>query len=358
MPRPNRGAQLKFIRERQAYYIQWYEQGRPRKRSTGTADLGEAEERLAQFISDRNAQRRAKSGPRDPSQVPVTEVLTVYMEQHAPTAADPARIAYAIQALLPFWEGNMVGEVTKEACRSYQRNRDRAVSTVRRELTTLRAAINFAYGEGVLTRPQPVWLPAAPAGKDRFLTRPEVAALLNAARTGRSDVRLYLPLFIVLAIYTGARKEAILSLRWSQVDFAKRRINFRRFDDDGNPLAETSKKRAHIPIPNRLMTFLQLAHRRRSSDIGPVIHDKGAPIIDVGDSAHGSFGGACKRAGLTKVTPHTLRHTCGTWMAQRGVSLFNIGQWLGHSDERTTKLYAHHHPDFQGEALDAMNRRN
>jgi integrase len=56
------------------------------------------------------------------------------------------------------------------------------------------------------------------------------------------------------------------------------------------------------------------------------------------------------------VTPHTLRHTCGTWLAQKGVPLFQIGGWLDHSDGRATELYAHHHPDFQEEALAAMNR--
>jgi hypothetical protein len=41
--------------------------------------------------------------------------------------------------------------------------------------------------------------------------------LLNASRTGRSDVRLYLPLFILLGLYTGKRKQALLDLRWPQL---------------------------------------------------------------------------------------------------------------------------------------------
>lgn len=44
-------------------------------------------------------------------------------------------------------------------------------------------------------------------------------------------------------------------------------------------------------------------------------------------------------------------------LAQKGVPLFKIGGWLGHTDERTTRLYAHHSPDYQDEALEAMNRR-
>lgn len=356
MPRPNRGAYLTFHKPRGVYYIQWYENGRPRKRSTGTADVREAEAILAAFIGQRQADQR--TGPRDPSDVFVTEALALYASEHAPHTKAPDRIAYTIAALIPFWQTLTIGDVTKEACRAYMRDRQRSAGTIRRELTTLRAAINYAHSEGRITRQVPVWLPPKPAGQDRWLTRDEAAALLNAARNRRADVRLYLPLFIILALYTGARKEAILSLRWTQVDFANKRINFgKRVDADGNPVAETNKRRAHIPIPNALMTFLKQAYKRRASDIGFVVHDKGKPIKDIGDSRNGSFGRACEDAKLTGVKPHTLRHTCGTWLAQKGVPLFLIGGWLGHSDARTTALYAHHHPDFQGEALAAMNKR-
>jgi len=350
MPRPNRGAALKWVAKRRCFYIVWYEDGRERVRSTGTSDGREAEERLAEFIQiKQRAQRPA--GPRDPRDFSIAEALALYAEEHAPEAADPKRIAYAIDALLPYWCERAVGDITKEVCRGYVRERSRAAGTVKRELGVLRAAVNYAFTEGRITRAPAVWLPAAPKGKERWLTRDEAARLLNAARAGRADVRLYLPLFIVIALYTGARKEAILSLRWSQVDLKRGYI---RFAKDG--ATETKKKRAYIPIPSRLMTFLRLA-RKRGKDLGYVVHDKQAPIKDIGDSGNGSFGGAVKRAKLDRVTPHTLRHTCGTWMAQKGVPLWQIGGWLGHTDARTTELYAHHHPDYLSEALEASNKR-
>jgi integrase len=51
-----------------------------------------------------------------------------------------------------------------------------------------------------------------------------------------------------------------------------------------------------------------------------------------------------------------LRHTAGTWLAQAGVDLHQIAGWLGHSNERTTELYAHHHPDYFSDAKRAMER--
>ncbi|WP_375272088.1 tyrosine-type recombinase/integrase [Sphingomonas sp.] len=349
MPRANRGPSLKWVAKRKAYYIVWYEAGAERVRSTGTTDRIQAEEALADFLRERRRIERPDR-PRDPDKVLIADVLDFYGEEHAPETKDPARIGYAIAALLPYWGERPVSDITKSTCRAYAKERGRAPATIRRELTTLRAALNLYVEEKRLTSAPHVQLPEKPDGKERWLTRSEASALLNAARTGRADVRLYLPLFILIGLYTGARKEAILSLRWPQIDLVRGRINFAREGE-----TQTGKRRARQPIPRGLLTFLRLA-RRRGSDLGHVIHDKGRPILDIGDSNNGSFGGAVKRAGLAKVSPHTLRHTCGTWMAQKGVPLHQIGGWLGHSDARTTQLYAHHHPEYMEEARRAHER--
>ena len=221
------------------------------------------------------------------------------------------------------------------------------VLTLRREFGTLRAAINYAKNEGRITWAPTVHLPPKPNGKDRWLRREEAAKLLNAARTGHESTRPYLPLFILIGLYTGARKGAILSLRWPQIDFEAGRMDF---NEPGR--ARTSKGRARLPIPDRLLTFLRLA-RRRGTDLGYVIHRDGARVANI----KRAFNSACEQGGIPNVTPHTLRHTCGTWMAQRGVPLDKIGGWLGHSDGRTTELYRHHHPDFMEEAKRAVDRR-
>ncbi len=346
MPRRSRGPYLKYLPERRCYYIFWSEAGVTKRKSARTGDRGEAEKALADHIADRRRTGKDGSGPLDPSELTVDDVLSLYGEMHAPTTAAPKRIAYAVHALLTFWSGRTLDQVSKQTCKAYARSRERAAGTVRRELTALRAAINFAHEEGRLTRPVPVWLPEAPPGKDRWLTRAEAATLLNAARSAGRGARLYLPLFILIALYTGARKEAILSLRWRQIDLERRLIDF------AGEARQTNKRRARIPIPDRLMTFLRLA-RLRSSEAGYVIHRDGRRLGDI----KRAFASACRGANLAEVSPHTLRHTCGTWLAHRGVPLFEIGGWLGHSHERTVELYAHHSPDHLLRAKRAADRR-
>ncbi len=345
MSRPNRGPRLVPVKKRgwkrAVYYIRWTENGRSRERTTGESDVGRAQEKLVAWLVEQSAQGR--TGPSGPDQTLIADVLTDYAREHGPHTAAPDRIAYAIDNLLAFWGGTRIDAIRPETCRRYRAERGASDGTIRRELGVLRAAMNHAVKEGQLTAAPFVSLPPAPPGKDRWLMRTEAGALLRAAR-GEPSVRLHLPLFILLGLHTGARKQAILSLRWNQVDLVRNRIDF-------NPPGrrQTSKRRPIIPIPRRLGWFLRKAHERATCPY--VIHRDGKRLGDVKNG----FTAACRRAGLEGVTPHTLRHTAGTWMAQRGVSLWEIGGYLGHSYERTTELYGHHHPDYLERARAALS---
>jgi integrase len=273
----------------------------------------------------------------------VTDVLADYAQEHGGDTAAPWRIAAAIKGLVPFWLGLTVGNVTGETCRAYSRARGRSAGTVRRELGVLRAAINYAHKEGRLTRAVALDLPNRPEPRDRWLTRKEAAALLRAALR-EPRVRLYLPLFILLGLYTGARKEAILSLRWSQVDLATARIDF-----NSTGARRTNKRRSRIPVPAKLLAHLRRAGKR-GTELGFVINDNGRRL---GDLKRG-FSSACRRAGLSGVTPHVLRHSCATWLMQRGVPKWEAAGFLGMSVETLEAVYGHHSPDYLKNAAEAL----
>src|SRR5579862_1851074 len=112
-----------------------------------------------------------------------------------------------------------------------------------------------------------------------------------------------------------------------------------------------ARPRPIIPVPRSLLEALKRAHSRASCNF--VIAYRGAKVADVKTG----FKSAAERAGIPECTSHTLRHTAGTWMAQRGVPLRQITGYLGHSEQRTTELYAHHHPAFLADARQAFERR-
>jgi integrase len=364
MPRRNQGPRLRWLAKRNAYYITWTERGRSRERSTGTADREQAEIVFAEWLQLRGR----RNGPSDPAKILVTDILDRYQQARGPKVAAPGRIAYAVEALTDFFEGNTLADVTAHTCARYVEKRGRSKGTIRRELGVLRAAANYAHKSGVVTRPVAVELPERPEPRDRWLTRIEAARLIRAARTPQA--RLYLPLFILIGVYTGRRKEAILSLRWPQVDLDARRIDF---EIAGRK--RTNKKRGVIPIPSRLLPHLRRA-RRRGTDLGYVTHEHGQRIGDIKKG----FAGACERAGLVRwiskgeakidgrpctlvrpvptVTPHTLRHTAATWIARDGeTSLADAADYLAMSVETLRAVYRHHHPDFLRGAAESIGRR-
>ena len=51
---------------------------------------------------------------------------------------------------------------------------------------------------------------------------------------------------------------------------------------------------------------------------------------------------------------HALRHTFASICAQKGLPLYNIGTYLGHSREETTRIYAHLCPSDDAETLNRI----
>lgn len=377
MPRLGRGPRLDF--RRGCWVIRWTEGGRTRERRTGTTDRGEAERSLEDFLASR---RERPTGQRRETAYLISDILAEYAEEHGPEIAGAVTLGYNMDRLLDWWEGKKVADVIKANCQAYaghRREMGMSDNTIRRELSVLSAAIGHARENDRLREHPKVWMPSPGPSKERWLTRDEAARLLRAARS-EPQARNHLPLFIMLGLYGGARKGAILDLRWPQVD-----LKLERIDWSPPGRRQTNKKRSKIPIRRRLLTFLRLA-RRKGSDLGPVLHqvvtlpDGRKETVPYGDVKK-AFAAAVKRAGLEPstpwldpegneirkpsaadlaeyrrncVTPHTLRHTCGTWMAQAGVPIWEIAGFLGHTVQRTTELYAHHHPDYMERAREAF----
>jgi integrase len=338
MSRRNQGPKLRWFAVRGTFYITWTINGRSRKQSTRTASREEAENVFAEWLQ----LRRHRKGPSDPAQVLVTDILVDYITERGPKVIGQETMGRAVEVLALLLEGQTVADVPSSVD-AYIKRRDRAPGTMRHELGVLQAAINHAHKRGRLTRSVALELPPAPRPRERWLTRQEAASLISASRTEKA--RLYLPLFILIGLYTGRRKEAILSLRWSQIDLEHGVIDF-----DLAGRAETKKRRGKAPIPDRLLPHLIRA-RRRGSDLGPVLHINGKPIQNIKKG----FAAACRRAGIKGATPHTLRHTAATWLMQTGTPILEAARYLGMSEKTLTGTYGHHHPDWLRAAANAIS---
>lgn len=274
--------------------------------------------------------------------------------EHAVNTASEESAKYHRTHLTGYFGARLVSYLTPSAVQGYTEHRyTQGVKpgTVRRELTTLSAALHHARKQGRLTEVPFIKMPQAPRGKTRWLTREEAAALIDACKSR------HMRLFCEIALHTGQRKGAILELSWSRVDFANRTIDF-------NPVGrqETNKRRSIVPMNDHLYAVLKEAKKEAKTLM--VIEYKRKAVSEV----RIAFKRAAIRAGLftwekmdngkrrkvTDVTPHTLRHTAGSWMAQAGVDMYIISQLLGHSLGATTARYAHLHPSHMRKGTDAL----
>ena len=349
MPKQSQGPRLVKIKGRKNRYVRYIDEttGKQKDRSTGTEDLHEAEEFLEEFLSERRSLRLGLAVY--PHQITVDSILTDYGYFKMGEAC-AERLSYSIVHLIGYWGGKTLDHVNKETIQIYTRQANRSKSTVRRELSDLRAAINHAIA---MNRVKSFSFPAIPKNgksRTRWLTEDEFAALLCAAgKDFRS--KFTLRLFLEIAFYTGARKQAILDLEWSQVNFDDNIIDFNEEDDDDSE-REQRKPRAATPMAPQLRHFLQRRFRVYGNQTSFLFHQKKNPKKRVKHIDKG-FRSAVKRAGLKNVVPHTLRHTRVSLLVQSGEKIQDVSAFINMSYQTLEKVYYH----FDKTRLQAMAQR-
>jgi integrase len=271
-------------------------------------------------------------------------------------------VAARLKNILDYFGNSTLSQLNRSACNKYVEWRGKP-GAARRELADLRAAIRHHWKEGYCQFATPVVLPAATGrSRDKWLTREEAARLLRAAwryrevqkgcPTGRHSLR-HLARFILVGLYTGTRAGAICSATfersvgrgWIDIDEG---IFYRR----AHGQRETKKRQPPIRLPSRLLSHIR-RWRRNAPETVSLIEWNGSRVVKINKA----FRSACRLAGLSnEVVPHTLRHTCATWLAQRGVPIHEICGYLGMTREIFERVYGHHHPDHQSLAVSALDK--
>lgn len=162
----------------------------------------------------------------------------------------------------------------------------------------------------------------------KYLTEEEVGRLLNVIDNPRDKF-----LFFLLA-YTGLRLSEVRSLNVGNVKNQEIMV----INGKGNKIRE-------IPIPLELKANIDAFLEWKKTN-GEPTHPKFALF----KSSKGKRLSArqiqtlmskyCQEAGLNrKFSPHSLRHSLGFRLGEKGVSIEVIGEILGHSNLTTTGIY-------------------
>lgn len=385
MPRQNKGPYLSDRPNSFGFFeVCWTEDGRSKRKSTGTGDRRAAQRFYAEFLLAASGEDVGPGG------VTIGQCIDAYLADKKGVAApNTQRNDYG--HLKAHFGDILVAELDDDDVTDYLDAREAGHisftdaegklrggccakdSTVRRELTMLSTAVRHCIKKKKFKGPdgqpllkvihQPVIeLPPAPQPRDRWLRREEASALLAAAlehipASGEDPARLpRVYRYVAVMLYTASRKTPVIRLTWDriqlQLDPAKVEqgdyglINFRA---PGEPV--TKKRRGWVPIGAELYPILKRAFDERISEY----------FLDEPIQPKHQFAAAAKRAGLydpvaekPTVSPHVLRHTWGCWAAQDGVSLYQIAQVMHDTVATVEKHYLHHCPEH---LRGAVNRR-
>ena len=189
-----------------------------------------------------------------------------------------------------------------------------------------------------------------------WLTKGEIAATLRAAQKAGCWAE------VLLGLATGLRVGELGRLQWGDVNEEGRTLLVRK-SKSGRPRvvplsADALKALAvqRAKIGPRVASYVFPARVSHSGwgyedrPLGPWGWNQ--KIRPVAEAVPGFRRG---RKGTTGRGWHLLRHTFASRAVQRGVTLFKVGRWLGHSDTRTTQIYAHlgpgYDPEIEGDPL-------
>lgn len=319
--------------------------GKDKRTGCAEGERASAEERFAEYLAQKHTNKPAKGGKSDT--ISLAEVLRVYVMEHAPTTAKPKLIAEHVEGLTDFWGEKKVSAIKGASCRTFAATKTPAMA--RRELETLRAAVNYFHKEYGLDPVPAFTMPAKHRARERWLSRKEAAMLLWQARR-----MPHLRRFILIGLYTGTRSGAILGLSWlPSIKTGWIDLDAGVLHRSGSGQRETKKRQPPVAIPDRLIAHLR-RWKRLDGGIRHVINWNGSSVLSVKKA----FRSARINAKLDQqVIPHTLRHSCATWLMQAGVEPWQAAGFLGMTVEMLERTYGHHSPAFQKAAATAIAAR-
>lgn len=211
-------------------------------------------------------------------------------------------------------------------------NQPRLVSTqtVRHELMFIRRVIDQARREWGVHLPagnpvDVVRLPKASRPRDRRLNGDEEQRLLEAmanAADRKGCRNAYLQPAFILAVETTMRRGEIVKLKWADVDM-KRRIATLRDTKNGEDRV--------IALSSRAVKTLEAMPRSIDGRVLPLTSN----ALRLGWTR------AVKRAGITGLRFHDLRHEAVSRLFEKGLNPMEVASVSGHKTLQMLKRYTH-----------------
>jgi integrase len=176
--------------------------------------------------------------------------------------------------------------------------------------------------------------------KERYLSVEEAQRLYASVCQSENPMLQYI---VPMLILTGARKREVLDAKWQDFDQARRLWRI--------PMTKSGKAR-HVPLSDGALQVLASTPEVEGCEwvfANPKTLKPFVSIFYAWDTAR-------KRAGLSEVRIHDLRHSFASLLVNSGRTLYEVQNILGHTQVKTTQRYAHLSQDTLLDAANAATR--
>lgn len=136
--------------------------------------------------------------------------------------------------------------------------------------------------------------------------------------------------FFQLALFTGARRGNVASMAWNEIDLDRTTWTI--------PASKTKNKKPTV-ISLSPPAEAILRSRKELVGVGEYVFPSNSATGHVVDPRK-AWERLRKESGLTDLRMHDLRRSLGSWQAAAGASLAIIGASLGHTNLKSTQVYA------------------
>ncbi|WP_084703421.1 site-specific integrase [Bacteriovorax sp. Seq25_V] len=156
--------------------------------------------------------------------------------------------------------------------------------------------------------------------------------------------------FYIVVLNTGLRLGEICGLCWDRVDFDQNYLTINRsLTREGLRNTTKTNRTRYVPMNGSVRAILLERLKSRISEF--VFSSPSGEPLPYCHINQRHFKNAQHRAELTKIIRfHDLRHTYASHFMMNGGNLYTLQKLLGHTDIKTTMIYAHLDKDFLTQA--------
>ena len=217
-----------------------------------------------------------------------------------------------------------------------------SVYAARKDLINLKATFRFAIENNFIKSNPCVGIKQyrLPEKQPLYFSKTEFEILLSEIKEKEfKDL-------VTIAVNTGLRLNELLNLKWNQINLETKTITL----DNREHITKTKRIRS-IPINNNIFPIIK-SMRSISKCANVFPNEERNKDIHVSQK----FKSYIRKSKLNdSLHFHSLRHTFASWLIQSGVNIYNVSKLLGHSNIKTTEIYAHLRQDDLLESVNCLH---